>query len=114
MALDVPDTKYLFQRSGSQNWYLRLVYPADASKSRKVIERSLGVINKDQAWQAAADSINLKVDAAEARIRDAVDSARAETEAVAADATREMVSRLSGIAVDPKDAAAAVKAEFNV
>ena len=57
MALDVPDTKYLFQRSGSQNWYLRPVYPAVDGKRRKVIERSLGVIDKDEAWQAAADSI---------------------------------------------------------
>ena len=32
---------------------------------------------------------------------------------VAAEATRDMVQRLSGIAVDSKDAAAAVKAELN-
>jgi F-type H+-transporting ATPase subunit b len=63
--------------------------------------------------KAAADKINLRVDAAQSQIRSAVDSARAEIEAVAADATREMVARLTGISVDPKEAAAAVKAELN-
>jgi len=62
----------------------------------------------------AADKIGLKVEAAEAKIREALNSARAEIEAVAAEATREMVGRLTGIAVDSKDAAAAVKAELNV
>ena len=61
----------------------------------------------------AADKINLRVEAAEGKIRDALVSARAEIESVAADATREMVAYLTGIAVDPKEAAAAVKAELN-
>jgi F-type H+-transporting ATPase subunit b len=64
--------------------------------------------------RAAADKINAKVETAEARIRDAVTSARAEIEAVAAEAAQEMVVRLTGIAVDPKQAVAAVKAELNV
>jgi F-type H+-transporting ATPase subunit b len=63
--------------------------------------------------KAAADKLNGKVEAAEAKIRDALASARAEIEAVAAEATREMVSRLTGIKIDPKEAAAAVKAEMN-
>jgi F-type H+-transporting ATPase subunit b len=63
--------------------------------------------------KAAADKLNGKVAAAEAKIRDALASARAEIEAVAAEATREMVSRLTGIKIDPKEAAAAVKAEMN-
>lgn len=62
----------------------------------------------------AADKIGLKVDAASVRIRNAVEAARAEIEAVAADASREMVERLTGISIDKKDAAAAVKAELNV
>ena len=62
----------------------------------------------------AGDKINLKVDAAESKIREAVDSARAEIEAVAADAAQEMIQRLTGIKVDKKEAASAVKAEFNV
>ncbi|HYU94808.1 MAG TPA: ATPase [Sphingomicrobium sp.] len=64
--------------------------------------------------KAAADKINLKVEAAEMKIRDAVVAARAEIEAVAAELTQDLVSRLTGIAVDKKDAAAAVKGELNV
>jgi len=64
--------------------------------------------------KAAADRINAKVDAAQGGIRDALASARAEIEAVAAEATREMVQRVAGLTVDGKEAAAAVKAEFNV
>jgi F-type H+-transporting ATPase subunit b len=62
----------------------------------------------------ADDKINLKVDAAERKIREAVDSARAEIEAVAADAAQEMIQRLTGIKVDKKEAASAVRAELNV
>ena len=64
--------------------------------------------------KAAADKINLKVEAAQGRIRDALESARTEIESVAAEATQQMVQRLTGIAVDKKDAAAAVKAELHV
>ena len=62
----------------------------------------------------AAGKIAQKVEAAEAKIREARESARAEIEAVAAEATRAMVTRLTGIKVDSKDAAQAVKAELNV
>jgi F-type H+-transporting ATPase subunit b len=62
----------------------------------------------------AADKINLKVEGAEAKIREALQSARAEIESVAAEAAQDMVGRLTGIKVDRKDAAAAVKAELNV
>ena len=64
--------------------------------------------------KAAADKINLKVETAQGQIREALASARTEIESVAAEATQEMVRRLTGIAVDKKDAAAAVKAELNV
>jgi F-type H+-transporting ATPase subunit b len=63
--------------------------------------------------KAAADKLNLKIESAEAKLRDAVSSARTEIEAVAAEATREMVGRLTGLKIDPKEAAAAVKAELN-
>jgi F-type H+-transporting ATPase subunit b len=63
--------------------------------------------------KAAADKINLKVEGAESKLREAVVSARAEIESVAAEATREMVQRLTGLKVDPKEAAVAVKAELN-
>jgi F-type H+-transporting ATPase subunit b len=62
----------------------------------------------------AAARINLKVEAAEGKIRDAVEAARAEIESVAAEATQELVVRLTGLKVDKKDAADAVKAELNV
>ena len=62
----------------------------------------------------AADKIDLKVESAQAKIREAVNSARAEIEVVAAEATRDMVARLTGIKVDHKEAAQAVKAELHV
>ncbi|MFL6727061.1 MAG: ATPase [Sphingomicrobium sp.] len=61
----------------------------------------------------AADKINLKVESAQAKIREALNSARVEIETVAAEATREMVNRLTGISVDANEAGAAVKAELN-
>jgi F-type H+-transporting ATPase subunit b len=64
--------------------------------------------------KAAADKINQKVESAQAQIRDAVNAARAEIESVAVEATQEMVRRVSGVSVDKKEAAAAVKAELNV
>lgn len=63
---------------------------------------------------AAAEQINGKVESGEQRIREALTSARAEIESVAAEATQEMVARLTGIQVDRKEAAQAVKAEFHV
>jgi F-type H+-transporting ATPase subunit b len=64
--------------------------------------------------KAAADKISRKAESSEAKIREAVLAARAEIEAVAAQATREMVERLTGIRVDSKEAAAAVKAQLHV
>jgi integrase len=76
MALTVPDSKRMFQRKGSQNWYLRLVLPADMGKSkngkRKVIERTLGTTDKAAAEIAAADEIKkhktLMLDRRQARV----------------------------------------------
>jgi F-type H+-transporting ATPase subunit b len=64
--------------------------------------------------KAAADQVNVKVEAAQASIRNALESARAEIEEMAAEATQEMVRRLTGLKVDSQEAAAAVKAELNV
>lgn len=61
----------------------------------------------------AADKIGVKVDKAETRIREALDAARGEIEAVAAGATQDIVGRLTGIRVDDKAAAEAVKAELH-
>jgi len=62
---------------------------------------------------AATEKLNVKLEQAEAKIREALYGARAEIEAVAAEAAREMVSRLTGKSVDQKQAADAVKAELN-
>ncbi len=62
----------------------------------------------------ASAKIARKIEDAEARIRTAVESARGEIEAVAADAAQEMVHRLAGIKVEKKEAATAVKADFDV
>jgi F-type H+-transporting ATPase subunit b len=67
-----------------------------------------------EAKQESGRDTEAKVRAAAAKIREAVASARGELEAVAGEATREMVARLTGINVDSKEAAAAVKAELNV
>ena len=64
--------------------------------------------------QGGGRAVNAKVEAAQGGIREALTSARAEIEAVAAEATREMVQQAAGLTVDSQDAAAAVKAEFNV
>ena len=67
----------------------------------------------DARVRAASDEISVKLEAAEAKIRKAVDSARSEFETVAADAAADIVARLTGKGVDPKQAIAAVKAESN-
>ena len=64
--------------------------------------------------KAAADKINLKTEAAQAKIRESAAAARGEIEELAAQAAQDMVRRLTGIAVDKKEAAQAVKAELNV
>ncbi len=63
--------------------------------------------------KAAADQIAVKDEASASKLREAVGSARAEIETAAADITREMVQRLTGLNVDPSEAAAAVKAEMH-
>jgi len=64
--------------------------------------------------RAAAEQINAKLETATAELRQARSSARAEIEAVAAEATREMVERLAGIQIAPAEAVEAVKAELHV
>jgi F-type H+-transporting ATPase subunit b len=62
---------------------------------------------------AAAEKIAGKVAKAEAEIRSARDAARSQVEAVAVEATQDMVARLTGTKVPRDQAAAAVKAEFH-
>jgi F-type H+-transporting ATPase subunit b len=63
--------------------------------------------------KAAADKLTQKIESAEAKIRKARDSARSEIESVAVDAAQNLVATLTGIKVDKKDAAQAVRAEFD-
>ena len=86
---------------------------ADAARIAQEAKAKSG-LDTETKVKAAADKINTKVESAQAKIRDTVSAARAEIESVAAEATQEMVQRLTGIAVDKKEAASAVKAELNV
>jgi len=63
--------------------------------------------------KAAAEKLTLKIESAEAKIRKARDSARSEIESVAVDAAQNLVATLTGIKIDKKDAAQAVRAEFD-
>jgi F-type H+-transporting ATPase subunit b len=85
----------------------------DAAKIAQEAKQK-SALETESRVKAAADEINLKAEASEAKIRQAVTSARAEIETVAVEAAREMVNRLTGIQVNSKEASAAVKAELNV
>ncbi len=76
--------------------------------------KQASALDTEARVKAAADKINLRIESSEAKIREALGSARAEIESVAAGATGDLVQRLTGITVDAKEAAAAVKAELNV
>ena len=86
---------------------------ADAAKLAQDARQEIA-LKTEAKVRKAADEIHAKVEAAEQQIRDKVQSARAEIEAVTAEVTQEMVVRLTGIKVDKKDAADAVKAELHV
>ena len=86
---------------------------ADAAKLAQDARQDIA-LKTEAKIRKAADEINAKIDTAEQQIRDKVQSARSEIEAVAAEATQEMVARLTGIKVDKKEAADAVKAELHV
>ena len=63
--------------------------------------------------RAAADKLNVHLEASQKKLDDAVQAARGEIQAVAAELTQGLVSRLTGITVDSNEAAAAVKAEIH-
>ena len=76
--------------------------------------KAAGARHTETKVKAAADAIDARVESAQGGIREALASARAEIEAVAAEAARDMVQRVAGLTINANDAAAAVKAEFNV
>ena len=99
---------------------------ATESEYRQRIEASRAEAMKlaQQAKQAAAleveertravdAEVDKKIDTAEAQIRKAVDKAMAEIDSVAAEATQDLVAKLTGRPVDPEEARQAVKAVMN-
>ena len=94
-------------------WRARM--DAARSEAAKVAEEARQKSARDTEAKVgkAAEKIALKVEAAEQQIREALGSARSEIEGVAAEITQEMVARLTGLKVDQKEAAEAVKAEMN-
>jgi F-type H+-transporting ATPase subunit b len=85
---------------------------AEAAKIASEAKQASALDTETKA-RAAAVKIARKADAAEAKLRAAVASARAEIEAVAAEASRELVEKLTGARIDPTQAAQAVKAEMH-
>ena len=63
--------------------------------------------------RAADEGLRAKIEAAEARLAEQASAAAADVERIAAEAAREMVSRLAGLSVSEADAANAVKAVVN-
>ncbi len=86
---------------------------AEAGKLAQEAKQAAAV-DTEAKVRKAADKIAVKTDKAETRIREALEAARGEIEAVAAEATQDIVGRLTGIKVDNKVAADAVKAELHV
>ena len=86
---------------------------ADAAKVAQDA-RQASNLETEKKLQAAAAKLNRKVEEAEARIRKGVDAARSEIEAVAIEATQQMVAQLTGVKIGKTEATQAVKAELNV
>ena len=76
--------------------------------------KQASALDTEAKVKKAADKLALKVEASEKKLGEAVQSARTEIEAVAAELTQDLVSRLTGMKVEKTDAANAVKAELNV
>ncbi len=85
---------------------------ADAARLAQEAKQK-SAADTEKKVKAAADKLNLKIESSAAQIRESLAAARSEIENAAAEATREIVQRLTGIKVDSKEAAAAVKAEMH-
>jgi F-type H+-transporting ATPase subunit b len=99
-AADETEAAYRADIDASRGEALKLAQAAKATSAKATEERV----------RAANEEIGAKVAAAETRIRAAADAALADIEKVAAEAAREMVRRLAGVAVSEREAAQAVKA----
>jgi F-type H+-transporting ATPase subunit b len=99
-AADETEAGYRARIDAGRGEALKLAQAAKAASAKAT---------EDQV-RAANEEIGVQVAAAEARIRAAADAALADIESVAAEAAREMVRRLAGVAVSEREAAQAVKA----
>ncbi len=100
LAADETEAAYRARIDESRVEALKVAAAAKAS-SAKASEARMHAANEENAARVAA---------AEARIRAAADAALADIETMAADAARDMVERLAGVAVGAADARQAVKA----
>ena len=75
--------------------------------------KQAGAKEAEERTQAVDAEIGKTLAKAEAKIRKSVDKAMAELDTVAAEATRELVAKLTGRQVAPEDAERAVKAVAN-
>ncbi len=97
---------------------LEEAYRAEMDKSRAEAAKlaaeakSAAAKSTEQSIAKADKAIGTKIDKAIAKIATARAAARAEIEAVAADATQQMVSRVSGLSVDAETARATVAKEL--
>jgi F-type H+-transporting ATPase subunit b len=106
------------ERARDQADALEEAYRAEMDKSRGEAAKIAAEAKADAARStekavAKADqAISAKIDKATAKIAEARAAARAEIEAVAADAAQQMVSRVAGLSVDADTARAAVAKEL--
>lgn len=96
-----------------ENWRAQENTAREAARKRLAEARAAAQAESDATLAAANADIDGRVAAAEARIDQASAAAAAEIESVATDAARDIVARLSGVAVTPAEAGAAVKAALN-
>jgi F-type H+-transporting ATPase subunit b len=99
-AAEATEAAYRERMDESRSEALKVAQAAKLSSAKATEER----------MRAAGEEIGARVEAAEVRIRTAADAAMTEIESVAAEAAREMVERLAGVAVGKDEAARAVKA----
>jgi F-type H+-transporting ATPase subunit b len=103
LAADETEAAWRARMDGSRAEAARVAQEAKQESAREM----------EAKVKKAADKINLKVAAAEARIRASLESGRAEIEGVAAEVTRDMVAKLTGLQIPEKDAVRAVRTELN-
>ena len=95
-------------------WALRLERSRSEAAAVAQEARRAAARENEAMVNAAVAKINLKLDAAERNIRKAAADIREEMVGVAADATQDLMERLTGIRVDKEEALVAVTAELDL